>query len=292
MADSVARVWAVASMTLREALRRKVLIAALVMTAGFLALYGFAAHEAGDSFRAVTAGNSAAELMNRIASVQLLSLGLTPAAFIVGLAAVFASVGIISSELDTGVMYGVLSRPVRRAELVIGKAVGVSLMLAAYSLLTCGAVVGLARWQMGTPLANLPGALALFALEPVTLIALAVLGSTRLPTLANGVLCTIAYGIAFIGGVIEQIGGLIQSSTMVDLGIASSLLMPVDAVHRKAISILMPGGLLLGDPGSMGGGGMGLGSPSMPSIWMLLYAALYVGLIMWAACRAFARRDL
>jgi ABC-type transport system involved in multi-copper enzyme maturation permease subunit len=172
--------------------------------------------------------------------------------------------------------------------LVLGKFLGLATMLAVYDILLVSALVGLAVWQIGSPIRNLPGALLVFALEPVILVALAVLGSARLPTLANGVLCTAAYGIAYVGGFIEQIGGLLKNATMMNLGVISSLLLPVDAIHRKAVSLLVPSGLL----GLDGAGGLGLGTPPMPSVWMLVYTAAYLVGVVWLATWAFTNRDL
>ena len=285
--DTARRVLAVAGLTLREALRRRVILAAILMSLGFLALYGVAAHFAGTEMFKTGAGGGLDELMRREVATQLLYMGLFPASFIIALTAVFAASGTISGELDSGVIYGVLARPVRRAELVVGKFLGLATMLAVYALALDAAVVGLARWQLGVPLTNWPAALAVFVLEPMPLLALAVLGSSRLPTLANGVLCTAAYGIAFIGGLIEAIGAVISNEIMVNLGIVSSLLMPLDALHRLALSLLLPPGLLFQQ-----GGLPGVGGSSAPSAWMAVYAVGYVIALLAGAAAVFGRRDL
>ena len=142
----------------------------------------------------------------------------------------------------------------------MGKFIGLATMLAAFALLLNGAVVGLARagrsarrcWRHGR------AGLAILVLESLPLLALAVLGSTRLPTLANGVMCTAAYGLGFIGGLIEEIGGLIGNRTMGNIGILSSLLMPLQALHRMALvaaATARPALQQNGPPG-MGGGSL------------------------------------
>jgi Cu-processing system permease protein len=285
---AVRRILAVAGFTFREAWRRKMVIAALVMAGAFLALYGTGMHFAAADMASNGGADAAKEMMQRTAAAQMLSLGLFPTSFIVALTAIFASVGAISGDLDSGALYGVLARPVRRWELVVGKALGLSTMLAVFSTLVIGALVWLAKWQMGTPLRDVPAALGLFLLEPIILVALATLGSSRLPTLANGVLCAAAYGIGIIGGVIEQIGAVIQNTTMQNLGIVSSLLMPVDAMHRKAVSLLLPGGALIDQAAAA----MGQGGSATPSSWMVVYAVGYVVIVLALAARVFARRDL
>ena len=280
------RIAAVAGLTLREAVRRKVILAAILMSVGFLALYGVAAHFASTSV--LNTGQSGLDdLMRREISVQLLYVGLFPASFLVALTALFAGAGTVSGEMDSGVIYGVLARPVRRAEVVVGKFLGLAVMLALYSGLFYGGVIALARWQLSVPLTQWPLALAVFCFEPIPLLALAVLGSTRLPTLANGVLGLAAWGLAFIGGLIEQIGGLLGNKTMGSIGILSSVLMPIDALHRLGLSLLVPAGLLVQE----GGGPPGLGAPT-PSVWMLVYSVLYVVALVAAAGRVFGGRDL
>jgi Cu-processing system permease protein len=280
------RIVAVAGITLREALRRRVVIAALLMAVGFMVLYGLAAHFASGSILG-TGQTGLDALMRRAVAVQLLYLGLFPASFLVALTALFAGAGTISAEVDSGVIYGVLARPVRRAEVVVGKFLGLAAMLALYAGFFYGGVIGLARWQLGVPLTQWPLAMAVFVFEPMPLLALAVLGSTRLPTLANGVLGLAAWGLAFIGGLIEQIGGMLNNETMAQIGIVSSLLMPVDALHRLALSLLVPPGLLV----FQGGGPPGMGAPT-PSVWMLVYSVAYVVALVALAARVFGRRDL
>ena len=288
-ASAARRVLAVAALTFREARRRWVVIAAFVMTLGMLALYGVGLYFAGRELRGASAsvGSVPSGLMRNIIASQLLYMGLFLASIIVGFIAVFASVGSISSELDTGVLYGILTRPIRRSELLIGKFLGIGAMLAVYAVVLNGVIVGLARWFLRAPVRGVPGGFALLVLEPTVLLAIALLGSTRLPTIANGVMCATAFGISFIGGVIEQIGSLINNQAMMNAGILSSLLMPFDAIHRKALSLLVPASIA-----SAGQTGMGFAPSATPSAWMIAYAAAYPVLAIWIAVRAFGRRDL
>lgn len=281
MKSSAPRIAAVAGITFREAWRRRLVLAAAVMAVGYLGVYALGAHFMGGQMR----GD---DLLARSGAAQLLFLGLVPTSFIVALTAVFASAGAVSGEVDSGVMYAVLSRPVRRWEIVVGKAAGLTIMLGGFAIVVIGGLIGIAASQMGSPVRDVAPAMALFTLEPILLLALALLGSSRLPTLANGVLCAAAYGVAFIGGVIEQVGAALGNATMSNIGIVSSLLMPVDAIHRKAVSLLLPGGLLLGGAN----GGPGMSAAATPSTAMVVYAILYVVVLVAVAALVFSRRDL
>jgi len=291
--STLQRVGVVAGLTFREAWRRKVFLAALVMSVGFLVLYSLGLYYAGREVVVNTngggLGDAANALMRRGIAAQMLNYGLTPTSLIVSLTAVFATVGTLSGEIDTGVLHGVLARPIRRGELVAGKFLGLGAMLVVYDVVLVGAVSVLAHVLVGSPISEPVPALALFALEPLVLAALAILGSTRLPTLANGVLCTAAYGIASVGGLIEQLGGLIKNATMSNIGIVVSLLLPADAIHRKAASLLLPGGLLSIEGAVAAAGG---GVPPQPSAAMVIWTLVYiVGAVVLAAW-SFKRREL
>ncbi len=285
---ALTRVLTIAGLTLREAARRRVILAAVVMSAAFLVLYGLAAHFAAAEMLGAGSSGGMSDIMRAGVSVQLLYLGLFPAGFLVALTALFAGAGTVSGELDSGVIYAVLARPVRRAEVVVGKFLGLAVIVAAYAAAFYGAVIVIARWQMGVPLTQWWLALLVLVLEPMPLLAIAVLGSTRLPTLANGVVGVALYGLGFIGGLIESLGALLKNPTMVNLGIVSSLIMPLDALHRLALSLLVPPGLLV----LQNGGVPGTGGGTTPSMWMAVYALLYVGAAVWAASLAFSKRDL
>jgi ABC-type transport system involved in multi-copper enzyme maturation permease subunit len=284
------RVLTIARLTFREARRRWVVVAALLLTVAFVGLYTAALNQAGKDLTAGVVGNDGLsdELLTNLIASQLLYLGLFVSSFIVSITAIFSTVGSISGELDNGTLYAVLTRPIRRSELVVGKSLGIGAMLAVFTLALMGSVVFVAWWQVDAPVEDVPAALALFVLEPIILVSIAMLGSTRLPTLANGIMCTAIYGLGFIGGFIESIGSLIGNQTMMNIGILSSLLIPLDAVHRKAVELLLPSAAF----GGMAGPGAMFAAGAVPSASMIVYAVLYPIVLIWIATRVFGKRDL
>ena len=122
-------------------------------------------------------------------------------------------------------------------------------------------------------------------INELLLLNVTLLGGTRLSTLANGVLAFSAYGVAFIGGWIEQIGAFLGNQTTVVIGILSSLLMPSEALWKRAAFEMRS--LVVDAVGF---------SPftsavSVPSPLMILYAALYAGAALVLAMWRFSRRD-
>lgn len=278
--------WAIAAVTMREALRRRILPVTVLAAVVFLGLYGLAV-------RFITREMAAHPdpLAQAVVYPQLFSLGLYFGSFIVSFLAIFAAVGTVSGEIENGTMLAVVPRPVRRTSIILGKYVGFGLMLAAYAALLFLALVAIIRGLTGYDLGAPAGPLALFCLQPLILLAVTLLGTTFLSTMANGVVMLALWAVSTVGGMIEQIGWMIGSESLKNTGIVASLIMPVDAVYRKVIY------LLLGSSGAHNPlaavAQMGpFGARAEPSLWMMVHTVSYLVAAVVAAAWVFARRDI
>lgn len=268
--------------TLQEMVRKKVFLLVLLLTLGFLILYGTGLHYAG---RAVN------PLYKNLMLSQLLSLGLYFASMVSAFLAVAAVAGTIAGEIEDGTLYTIVTKPVRRGEIVLGKFLGLAAMLLVYGGLFYSAIILLNlyanHWHL--PFLTAAGAvkgLLLFCLQPLLLLAVGMWSGNFLPTIGNGVLLIMLYGLAMLGGLLEQVGTVLKNAALVNTGIVTSLLLPTDAVYRQMLGQLLESGainFLTSGP---------FGAASRPSIWMTVYALLYTGLFLWLAVRRFARRDL
>ncbi len=93
------------------------------------------------------------------------------------------------------------------------------------------------------------------------------------------------YGIAFAGSWVEQIGAALESQTAIQVGIIASLIMPSEAMWRIASDLMQP--ILV----------RRLGFPlislfSKPSPAMIVYAGIYMAVLVALALRQFSKRDL
>jgi ABC-type transport system involved in multi-copper enzyme maturation permease subunit len=215
----------------------------------------------------------------------LLMAGLYVVNFLVIMMTVLTSVDTLAGEIASGTIQAVVTKPLRRYEIVLGKWLGFAAMLALYVALMGGGVAAVmaALTRYFTP--GLWRGLGLMVLEGLTLLSVCVLGGTSLSTLANGVLAFGLYGLAFIGGWIEQIGSLLHNETAVNIGIVSSLFMPSEALWKRAAYEMQSSvSAMIGmSP---------FASTSVPSPAMIVYAVFYVAVIMALALRRFSRRDL
>ncbi|MBI4496860.1 MAG: ABC transporter permease [Chloroflexi bacterium] len=203
-----------------------------------------------------------------------------------GLLAILTAVGAISSEVEQGTLTTIVVKPLGRWEVVVGKWLGYGSMLAAYVLGTGGAVVLIVR-VLGdyAPPNVLPG-LALLALESLLLLSLTLAGSTLFAALTNGIVLLVLYTTAVVGGMVEQIGSLLGSDTMVNIGIVTSLLVPSDVLWKLATYLLQAN--LAGNVAVLGP----FAVLSPPSNGMVVYAILYTAALLGAASLVFQRKDL
>lgn len=267
-------------LTFHEARRRRMALAALALGALFLLLFtvGFAL-----IIREVQR-SGASEIEMRFPYNFLLMAGLYVVHFLTIMLAIFASVDTISGEINSHTIQAIATKPIRRWEIVLGKWLGYAVMLLLYLGLLAGGIMLSVYLLAGYVPPNPLQGILLLGLEALVLLSLSLLGGTRFSTLANGVLLFMLYGLAFIGGWVEQIGALLNSPAAVRIGIITSLLMPVEALWRRASYVMQPA-LSRSIPSPFA-------TASVPSTMMIVYAAIYAAVALTLAARAFSRRDL
>lgn len=272
---------AVAAFTFKEALRRRLVLAAGVLTSAFLALFGFVAH-------AAVAHAARDPLIGAAGGVAWAMVGVFLARSFSGLLAILVSVGAISGEIESGSLQSVFVRPTRRSSVLFGKFLGYGVMLVCYTAALQGAVLVVAWAATGVSVGRPWEVLGLLCLEPLVLLSLTLFGSTFLPTLANGAAAVLLYGVCVIGGFIEQIGALAGPRALEQVGIVISLVLPADAMYRKAFSVVadqVANPVLRQLLGPMG-------NVVAPSWAMVVYGVCYIVALTTLAAWVVSRRDV
>ena len=277
----------IARLTFLEAARRKILLAALLLGLLFLIIYGLGFH-----FLIVetekSVGNNNLLQLNEIRNFLLMA-GMFVVNFLTSIMIVLTSVDTLSGEISSGTIQTLASKPIRRWEIVIGKWLGFAGMLTLYLLLMGGGVMVIVFLRTGYTAPHPLRALELIWLNALVLLSFSILGGTTLSTLANGVLVFGLYGIAFLGGWIEQIGSFLPnqaaSHTAVNIGIITSLIMPSEALWKRAAHELQ-------SPLVAALGFSPFSSAYYPSLLMVAYAVLYTIIALTLAVLLFNQRDL
>lgn len=273
----------IARLTFFEAARRKILLAALVLGIVFLVIYGI-------GFNFITqemqqSGGERLLVQNEIFNFLTMA-GLYVVNFLTIMMTVLTSVDTLSGEISTGTIQSIITKPLRRWEIVAGKWLGFAFMLTLYVLLMAGGIVGVVNTISGYTAPNFWYGLGLIWLNGALMLSVSLMGGTKLSTLANGVLVFGLFGIAFVGGWIEQIGSFIKNQSAVNIGIISSLILPSEALwKRAAFEMRSPLVSAIGfSPFSS--------SSSIPSPLMVWYAMGYALVMVGWAVWIFRGRDL
>ena len=272
----------IARLTFREAARRKILLAAVALGVIFLVVYAIGFYYVNKDLS--TSGNAGLIERSEIRNFFMMA-GLYVVNFLCVMMAVLTSVDTLSGEIASGTIHTLVAKPVQRWEIVVGKALGFSGMLTLYVLLMGGGVVAVVYLLGGYQAPNVLRGLSLMWLNVILLLNVSLLGGATLSTLANGVLVFGMYGIAFLGGWIEQVGSLVQNQTAVNIGIISSLIIPSEAIWRRAAYEMQ-------SPLVQALGFSPFSSGSVPSLFMIAYAIVYAAIALLLAIRQFRLRDL
>jgi Cu-processing system permease protein len=277
----------IARLTFKEAARRRILLAALVLGLVFLAVFGIGFHYISLEFERSLYGPGIIE-QNEILSF-LFQAGLYVINFLTIAMTVLTSVDTISGEIQSGTIHTLVAKPMKRWEVVLGKWLGFAVMISLYLLLMVGGITLIVFLRSNFVIQGLLQALALMWLNALIMLSISLFGGTFLSTLANGVLVFGLYGVAFIGSWIEQIGSFLPNQatnqTTTNIGILTSLLIPAEALwKRAAYEVQSPLVSTIGFSPFV--------ARSVPSLLMVVYAVLYLFIITFLAVRTFQRRDL
>jgi Cu-processing system permease protein len=285
----------IARFTLQEAVSRRLILAGVLISIGYLALFALGFHFAYSKSLESTS-TPEQRLSLGVAFAMLTLFGVYVVNYLASFLALFLSVGAVSGEIDSGTLHAVLARPLKRAEFVVGRWLGYVAILAAYIVAMTGMVLVIARLIAGYEVPDPWRALLLMLLEGVLLLTVSLFGSTLMPTLANGVVVFTLLGLAWLAGIIEFVGRLLQnasdstpSDAMLNIGTAVSLLLPSDALWRGASYYLESPSLLAVLSGARG---VPFFSPAPPTTALLVWSLGYVAVVLGGAVLAFARRDL
>ena len=290
----------VARWTVLEARRRRLVLAGVVLSVAFVALFavGFALlypsqERAWRRSRGARRGLEAREELLAMSTI-LVVLGLYGVQFLAALLALFLGAASVSPEIDSGALHAVLARPLSRLQYLLGRFLALAGLLVAYVVVMSAALLLVARVVAGYRPGDASRVVALLVLEVLILLAVSLLGSTVLPTLANGVVMLALFGLAWLGGIIGFVSTFPPGNElMANLGTAVSLLLPADAVWRGASFHVLPPSFLAAS--SFAGGEdfelpFGSTTPIAPA--MLAWAIAYPVACLALAVAAFRRRDL
>lgn len=278
----------IARLTFREAIRRRIMLAGLVLGVAFVILYSIGTHFIfGQIAREAPANlpsKMAADILIAESTNTFMLMGLYAASFLSIAMAALLGADTLAGEITSGTIQTIATKPIRRADVVLGKWLGFAELLGLYVLLLCGGIFLSVFIRTGYTPQNLLLGLGLIYMESILIMTITLMLSSAFPALATGGIVFGLYGLAFIGGWVEQFGAIFQNDTAIKVGIITSLIIPSETLwKRAAFEMQSP---LVGSFDSP------FATTSVPSPLMMGYAMLYLIVVLAIAVRIFQARDL
>jgi ABC-type transport system involved in multi-copper enzyme maturation permease subunit len=228
------RLIVIAHLTLHEAMRRRVLLAAVIGGAAFLILYSVGIHF-------IARDVAKATVIERRLTLNFITLaGLFAVNLLTVMSAVLLPVDALSGEIASGSIQTLAAKPMRRSEIVLGKWLAYVVVVVAYLIMMAGGVLLVVRLIGHFTPPSVVAGLPLMALEAVLLVTISIAGGTRLSTVTNGMAAFGLYGLAFVGNWVEQIGTFVNNTAARNVGTVASLIMPADAMWQRAAWLMQP----------------------------------------------------
>ena len=281
----------IARLTVQEASRRKLLLALVILTLIVVGISAWGFYK----ITTVTGPNgkppSHEEVI--IVSSQLLIFVTFVYSGVLALSAAVVAGPLISNEVESGLILSILARPVRRSEIVIGKWLGLALLVTIYAVGSATLEMIAVDWAT-TYLPPYPVELIVYVgLEGLALQSLGLLLSTRLSGITGGVIALVAWLMAWVGGIVGDIGTGLQNEAVQDVGIVSRLILPTDGLWRGAINAMEPDIVLAQ---LRGAGAFARASPfaalDPPPIAFLLWVAVWFSVILVLSIWSFRTREI
>jgi len=277
----------IAALTLREAVRRRVMFALAVLTVVLLALsaWGFS-RLAAESGGTLTTGEA------RLTASIVLNLVMFGYSLIAALGTAFLAGPTLSGETESGIALSVLARPVRRSAFLLGKWLGLVAFGSGFVVLAGLAQIIVVWLTVGYWPPDPAIGLALLAAQTAVLLTLAVLLSTAVSPMASGVVAVGMFCTAWVAGVVGGIGASLDNAAVERVGTVSRMLLPTDGLWRGAMHGFQ-------DPTAIVAAAAGADADAIPfigtaplTVGYLVWAAVWVATIWGLAAASFARKDL
>jgi len=279
---------AVARLTIGETVRKKILwvlvvlaLIAVALTAWGVTLVMNAARDAHTS-----------DLQIKLGVSQVLIFIAFQFGFVLAMTAAFLGSPAISADLESGVAQTMLARPLRRSSYLLGRWLGLAIVVVLYAALSgllaiaaVAVVSGYTPPSILVPVAYLGG-------QALIILTLTVVLSTRLPAIAGGAVAVVAYGIAWLAGVLGHIGIALGTNGLVGVSNFARILLPTDTLWQGVVFGLEPSIVI----DSIGSQQVAQGNPFFalepPNPAYVIWAVAWVVLALVLAIVLLRRREL
>lgn len=279
----------VVALSMQEGIRRRVFLAVLVLTLGFLALYALGAHFAFKDVDEFAAGEPLILDPHAFTGATIFGMAMFATLFLGAVLAVFLTLGVVRGDAESGLLQPIVVRPIGRTTMLLARFAGAALLSAAYVVAVYLAAYAITEATGHWSPDHLVGPALGLAMAVAIIAALSLLASTVLSVTAQGIVVFMVFGAGLTAGLLAQIGHAIHSDSLHTIGRVASWALPFEGLYAAGLHALISGTsgltgvvLQLGPFGGSEAAGPGL----------ILWAFAYLFGILALAAFVFSRRDL
>jgi ABC-type transport system involved in multi-copper enzyme maturation permease subunit len=278
----------IARLTLHEAVRRRLLLAVALLTLvmivftgwGFSRINGFTGPD-GQPLSSVEVASSETGLVILIAWMF---------SVVLAIGAAFLAAPAVAADVESGLLLAILPRPIRRSDLLIGKWLGLALLLACYAAVAGWVELTVIQAQTVYQAPHPLAAVAFLIGQSLVMLTLAMLCSTRLSPITGGIIGVMLFGMAWIGGILSSLGHAFHNNSLNTASSVLSVLVPTDDLWRGAVFNLEPPFVIIASQGIAREAPFGVAAP--PPTGMVVWACVWVVGVLALSVLFFSRRDL
>lgn len=279
----------IAGLTIREITRRRILWVLAALSLVSVALVGWGVQQ----LVAMSRQNDVNEAQLEIGVSQILILIAFMFSFVLAMSAAFLAAPAIASDVETGTVLAMLARPMHRADLIVGRWLGLGVIVAAYAVGSGLLAIGAVRLVSGYSPPSMPVALAFLAFQAVAVLTAALALGSRLPGIAAGSVTVVLFGLGWFTGVLGAIAGAFGEGQLNGIGNAFRVLFPTDGLWRGVIYGLEPAAVVLA---TRFGGRVAESNPfyadTPPSAEFIVWCVVWVVGVLALGAWLFRRREL
>jgi ABC-type transport system involved in multi-copper enzyme maturation permease subunit len=279
----------VIGLSIQEGIRKRVFLAVLVLTFGFLALYALGAHFAFRDANEFAAGEARILDPKAFTGATIFGMAMFATLFLGAVLAVFLTLGVVRGDAETGLLQPLVVRPIGRTTMLLARFAGAATLSAGYVVFVYLAAWGITRATGHWSPDHLLGPALALALGVAIIAALSLLASTLLTVTAQGIVVFMIFGAGLTAGLLAQIGNAINSDSLHTIGRAASWALPFEGLYAAGLhSLISNTSGLTGVVLQLGPfGGSEAAGPEL-----IAWAFVYMLGVLALAAAVFSRRDL
>ncbi len=272
-------IWLIASLTLKETMRRRIWVASLLAS---LAVVGFVfVAKLGASVRAND------PIVQSVVPRITLILGLDVVKFFGSVMAMTLASGAVALEIERGMLYAVLYKPVRRYQVVLGKWIGILSFALLNTLFWAVLLYVCVRLMMGRTYWETWRAPLVVLLYPVLFGTLTLLFSTFASTGLTIALSIIAAGVAWSEKPMREFGIVFDIETLMRVADNVRWIVPMNHLRRwvlEEMAVIVPERMLASQRFQA--------FETPPGGWEIGYVFGYIAVVLLLAIFVFQKRDV